>query len=162
MQELNDLFTLFPHLLPSLICKRAWHPGPRQDYYFEAPACHLLSLPAPRLKSLPCLNTSSLGLIGLSGGEQNELGPRNTHTSAEDGITALQLTTPPEPFRASLVAQWVKNPPAMQEKGFDPWVGMIPQGRQWQPTPVFLPEKSRGRKGLEGYSPMGLQELDMT
>ena len=25
--------------------------------------------------------------------------------------------------------------------------------RKWQPTPVFLPEKSHGQKGLVGYSP---------
>jgi len=110
-------------LLCSLTSPHLWsikEPGiqaRKKIYYFEAPDCHLLSLPAPRLKSLPCLNTSSLRLIGLSGGEWNELGPCNTHTSAEDGITALQLTTPPEPFSASLVAQWVRNPPAMQEKG---------------------------------------------
>ena len=28
--------------------------------------------------------------------------------------------------------------------------------RQWQPTPVLLPEKSHGRRGLVGYSPWGL------
>ena len=28
------------------------------------------------------------------------------------------------------------------------------QGR-WQPTPVFLPEKSHGQRSLEGYSPWG-------
>ena len=43
---------------------------------------------------------------------------------------------------ASLVAQMVKNPPAMQET---PLGGMIPWRRAWQPTPVFLP----------GDTPMG-------
>ena len=32
----------------------------------------------------------------------------------------------------------VKNPPAMQRPGFDPWVGEIPWRRAWQPSPVFL------------------------
>ena len=32
----------------------------------------------------------------------------------------------------------VKHPPAVQEMGFDPWVGKIPWRRKWQPTPVFL------------------------
>jgi len=40
---------------------------------------------------------------------------------------------------ASLVAQLVKNPPAMWETGFDPWVGKIPWRREWLPTPVFWP-----------------------
>ena len=31
---------------------------------------------------------------------------------------------------ASLVAQMVKNPPAV---GFNPWVGKIPWSRKWQP-----------------------------
>ena len=39
---------------------------------------------------------------------------------------------------ASLIAQLVKNPPAMQEIPFNPWVGKIPWRREWLPTPVFL------------------------
>ena len=41
-------------------------------------------------------------------------------------------------FRASLIAQLVKNPPAMQETGFDSWVGKIPWRRDRLPIPVFL------------------------
>ena len=33
---------------------------------------------------------------------------------------------------------------------------------QWQPTPVLLPGKSHGRRSLVGYSPWGLEELDIT
>ena len=55
--------------------------------------------------------------------------------------------------RASLVAQLVKNPPAMQETGFNPWVGKIPWRRKWQPTLVFLPGKSHGQRSLVGCSP---------
>ena len=36
------------------------------------------------------------------------------------------------------------------------------QRRQWHPTPVLLPGKSHGRRGLVGYSPWGCEELDMT
>ena len=32
--------------------------------------------------------------------------------------------------------------------GFNPWVGKIPWGRKWQPTPVFLPGKSQGQRSL--------------
>jgi len=38
----------------------------------------------------------------------------------------------------------VKNPPVMQETGFDLWVGKIPWRRGWQPTPVFLPGEFHG------------------
>ena len=34
--------------------------------------------------------------------------------------------------------------------------------RKWQPTPVFLPGESHGRRSLVGYSPPGRKELDMT
>ena len=63
----------------------------------------------------------------------------------------------------SLVAQMVKNPPA---KAGDP--GLIlgsersPWRRKWQPTPVFLPGEFYGHRNLEGYSPWGQKESDMT
>ena len=34
--------------------------------------------------------------------------------------------------------------------------------RKWQPTLVFLPGESHGRKSLVGYSPRGRKELDTT
>ena len=43
---------------------------------------------------------------------------------------------------ASLVAQLVKNLPAMHETQFDPWVGKIPWRRERLPTPVFCLENS--------------------
>ena len=49
-----------------------------------------------------------------------------------------------------------------RRSGFNPWVGKIPWRRKWQPTPVFLPEKSHGQRSLAGYSPWGLKESDMT
>ena len=49
-----------------------------------------------------------------------------------------------------------------KRSGFNPWVRKIPWGRKWQPTPLFLPEKSHGQRSLVGYSPKGHKELDMT
>ena len=46
--------------------------------------------------------------------------------------------------------------------GFGPWVGKIPWRRQWQPTPVFLPGESYGRRSLVGYHPQGCKESDTT
>ena len=34
--------------------------------------------------------------------------------------------------------------------------------REWQPTLVFLPEEFHGQRSLEGYSPWGRKESDMT
>ena len=38
---------------------------------------------------------------------------------------------------------------------FDPWVRKISRSRKWQPTPVFLPGKFHGQKGLVSYSARG-------
>ena len=62
----------------------------------------------------------------------------------------------------SLVTQTVKNLPAVQEPGFNPWIGNIPWRRKWQSTPVFLPGEFYGQGSLAGYSLWGLKELDMT
>ena len=58
----------------------------------------------------------------------------------------------------SLMAQMVKNLPAMQDSGFNPWVGKSPWRRKWPPTPVFLPGEFHGQGSLAGYSPWGLKE----
>ena len=65
-------------------------------------------------------------------------------------------------LEASLVAQTVKSLPAMWETMFNPWVGKIPWGRPWQPTPVFLPGESHGQRSLEGSSLWDHKESDMT
>ena len=63
---------------------------------------------------------------------------------------------------ASLVAQRLKRLPAVKEI----WVRSLgredPWRRKWQPTPVFLPEESHGRRSLVGYSPRGRKECDTT
>ena len=54
---------------------------------------------------------------------------------------------------ASLVAQLVKNLPAVQEAslGSIPGLGRSPkEARGWQPTPVSLSGKSHGQRSLVG------------
>ena len=59
-----------------------------------------------------------------------------------------------------LVAQMVKNLPAMQE-GWS--LGQeIPWRRKWQLTPVFSPGESHGQRSLAGYSPWSRKESDTT
>ena len=58
---------------------------------------------------------------------------------------------------ASLRAQLVKNPPAMQETWVQPWVGKICWRRERLPTPVLWPGESHRL-----YSPRGHKESDMT
>ena len=54
---------------------------------------------------------------------------------------------------ASLVAQLVKNPPAMRET----WAGKIPWRRERLPTPVYWPGEFHGL-----YSPYGCKESHTT
>ena len=61
-----------------------------------------------------------------------------------------------------LEAQLVKNSLQYGKPRFDPWVGKIPWRRARQPPPVFLPGESHGQRSLEGYSPWGHKESDMT
>ena len=56
----------------------------------------------------------------------------------------------------------VKNPSAKQETQIGSLGQKIPWRRKWQPTPVFLPGKCHGQRSLEGYSPWGHKESDMT
>ena len=39
----------------------------------------------------------------------------------------------------------------------DPWVGKMPWGREWQPTPVFLSGESLWTEERGGLQSMGLQ-----
>ena len=52
---------------------------------------------------------------------------------------------------ASLVAQLVKNLPAMQRTGFNPLVVKIPWRRERLPTPVFWPEEFHGLYSSWGH-----------
>ena len=61
------------------------------------------------------------------------------------------------PLRAQglpcLVAQTVKNLPAMQEMLILSLVGKILWGREWQPTPVLVPGESHGQRSLGATVP---------
>ena len=57
----------------------------------------------------------------------------------------------------SLVAQLIKNLPAMWETWFDLWIRKIPRRRKRVPTLVFWPGEFHGL-----YSQWSRKELDMT
>ena len=56
--------------------------------------------------------------------------------------------------------RWQRIHGQCRRPGFNPWVGKIPWGREWQPKPVFLPGESHGQRSLVRYSPLGLKESD--
>ena len=64
---------------------------------------------------------------------------------------------------ASLVAQTVKNLPAMRKIGLDPRVEKVPWRREWQSTLVFLPGESPWTEEPGGlHSLWGWKELAPT
>ena len=63
--------------------------------------------------------------------------------------------------KAPLVAQKVKNLPAMQETQVRS-LRKIPWMWAGQPTPVFLPGEFHGQRRLVGYSPRSRKESDTT
>ena len=63
---------------------------------------------------------------------------------------------------APLVAQLLKNLPAMKENWVQPWVRKIPWRRKWKPIPVFLPGEFHRWRSLVGYCPWGRKESNTT
>ena len=79
---------------------------------------------------------------------------RKSHKSGCSGRPANNCLSPKA---ASLIAQLVKNPPAMQETWVQSWVGKILWRRERLPTPVFWPGEFHGL-----HSPWGHTESDTT
>ena len=80
-----------------------------------------------------------------------------------DTTERLSTTQHSSIFLPGGLPRWLSGrKPACQCKrcGFEPWVGKIPWRRKWQPTPVFLPEKSHGQRKLAGS--WGHKKLDTT
>ena len=77
-------------------------------------------------------------------------GSGTSHMLPLQGLSSL--VNPSRPLGTSLMAQLVKNLPAMWET----WVRSLgqenPLERGWQPSPVFLPEEFHGQRSLAGYS----------
>ena len=63
---------------------------------------------------------------------------------------------------AALVAQGGRVGLQCERPGLDAWGRKIPWRRAWRPTPVFSPGESHAQRSLEGYSPKGHKESNMT
>ena len=84
-----------------------------------------------------------------------------THSS----VLVLRIPGTGEPsgvpsMRSHRVGQDWSNLVQCRGPGFNPWVWKISWRRKWQPTPVPLPGKSKGRRSLVGYiQSMGSQRV---
>ena len=84
----------------------------------------------------------------LSAGEQTGREKRDFYPVSSDTLQLQVLFTSPflYPGYGSVGKQSARN-------AGDPGSISVPCRRKWQPTPVFLPRESHGRRTLVGYSP---------
>ena len=84
-----------------------------------------------------------------------------THIILITSLKSIHISPQLQMKRASQVALVVKNPPAntgdTRDVSLIPGSGRFLGSRKWHPTPVFLPGKFHGQRGLEGC-----KESDMT
>ena len=89
--------------------------------------------------------------LGLEKAEELEIKlPTSTGSSLVGRTAGEWIGCPLQYSWAYLVTPLVKNPPAMQRPGLDPWVGKIPWRRERLPIPIFWPGEFQGL-----YSPWG-------
>ena len=115
-------------------------------------AAHLLQcFLNPYLHPQTCVLATSLSHFYFLGGAFLKLvaGEESFCNARDPGSIPGSGRSPGEgigyPFQyswASLLAQMVKNPPAMWETWVDPWVRKIHWRGAWHPTPVFFPGES--------------------
>ena len=96
---------------------------------------------------------SSLGFPHGSVGKESACNAGYPGLIPGSGSTGEGIGYPLQYSWASLVAQLVKNPPAIWEN----WIGKIPWRREKLPTVVFWP-----REFHRLHSPWGLKESDTT
>ena len=100
----------------------------------------MASLRAQLVKNLPAMQEIPVWLLGQGRSPGERIGYQ------------LQYSW------ASIVAQTVKNPPAMWET----WVRKIPWRRAWQPTPLSLPGESPWTEDPGRLQPRVTKESDTT
>ena len=86
-------------------------------------------------------------LLGKSHGWRSLVGYSQQRCKESD-MTEHHFTSLHIVSWSSLVTQLVKNPPAMWEIRFNPWIGMIPWRWEWLLTPVFWPAEFHGQRNL--------------
>ena len=135
-----------------------------------------------RSQSLQPLQARALGVLGVAGHVGHVPVVSEGHCGQEGAAETSRSPGPPEKGQPVSLhsdretgpqgrdekvrvregfpgASGAKNPSAMQETGFDPWVGEMPWGTKWQPTPASLPGKSHGQRSLAGYSSWGRKRV---
>ena len=118
-----------------------WHPRP----WGHSPGLLVQSLCSPGIRSSPGGQSQiSCEWVWCRVAAEGGSGRGKTGTKDENYVVYTKL--------ASLMAHIKESACQCKRQGLDPWVWKIAWRRKWQPTPVFLPEKSHGQRSLVGYS----------
>ena len=95
-----------------------------------------------------------LGFLGTSAGKESACNAGDPSSVPGSGRSSGDRIGYPHQYSwASLVAQMVKNLPAMQEMQVRSLGQEDPLEKGMATTPVFLPGKFQGQMSLVGYSP---------
>ena len=117
------------------------------------------SLVAQRLKSLTAMQETQVRSLGQEDPLEKEMATHSSilaweipWTEEPGGLQSMGSQRVGHDWAISLhvtflVAQMVKNLPAMQETQVQS-LGKIPWSRKWQPTPVLLPGESHAQNSL--------------
>ena len=95
-------------------------------------------------------------------------GLESLRKEARKSLRSIGLRYPHYIYGSSIallvLPRWLrgKNPSAKQGTQTGSLGQKIPWMRKWQPTPALLPGKCHGERSLEGYSPWGHKESDVT
>ena len=96
--------------------------------------------------------TFTLSFLGNSTGKESVCNSGDPGSILGSGRSTGEGTGYPlQHSWASLVAQLVKNPPAMRRPAFDPWVGKIPWRRERLSTIVFWSGEFHGLDSSWGH-----------
>ena len=125
-----------------------------------------ISLVAQTVKCLPTMQKTQVWSLGWKDPLEKEMATSsNTFvwkipwTEKPVGLQSMGSQRVGHDWASSLHFSGKELPGQCRRHGFYSWVREIPLRRRWQPTPVFLPEKSHGLRSLAGYIPWGLKRI---
>ena len=89
-------------------------------------------------------------LLDYGGGDEDNVTSFGRSHAGSDALSAPTCSRPP-PTHASARDSWTGHRQCRICR-FNSWIRKMPWRKKWQPSPVFLPEKSHGHRSLAGYT----------
>ena len=127
----------------------------RQEYWSGLPCFPPGDLPDPGIEPAYLKSPALQDMLHKNKGVNQEWGRHGNQKKRKTKRSLILKEEKPDMY--TLYVSFPGDPrgkePACQGRrhkrhGFDTWVRKIPWRRAWKPTPVFLPEESRGQRSL--------------